>query len=108
MNAAEKATQSLTYLQKYAPDMYGKYLEFTKKLTELDALPHKTLELILLACSVMSQCEACIALHLENAATLGASREEILQAAFMAVAMGGSPKMMYLSHVFEGLEDLFD
>lgn len=30
MNAAEKASQSLTYLQKYAPDMYGKYLEFTK------------------------------------------------------------------------------
>ena len=108
MNSAEKAAQALTYLQKYSPDMYGKYLEFTKKLAELDALPHKTLELIMVGCSVMSQCEMCIALHVENAASMGATREEIMQAAFMAVAMGGSPKLMYLSYVFEALEDLFD
>jgi alkylhydroperoxidase/carboxymuconolactone decarboxylase family protein YurZ len=50
----------------------------------------------------------CVALHVENAASLGASREEILQAAFMAVAMGGSPKLKYLMYVFEALEDLFD
>ncbi|MCB2145812.1 MAG: carboxymuconolactone decarboxylase family protein [Deltaproteobacteria bacterium] len=108
MNSAEKATQALAYLQKYSPDMYAKYLEFTKKLAEGDTLPHKTLELILVACSVMSQCEMCIALHVENAATLGASREEILQAANMAVAMGGSPKLMYLMYVFEALEELFE
>ena len=108
MNSAEKTTQALAYLQKYAPDQYGKYLEFTKKLAEGDILPHKTLELILVACSVMSQCEMCIALHVENAASLGATREEILQAAFMAVAMGGSPKLMSLMYVFEALEDLFE
>lgn len=49
----------------------------------------------------------CIALHVEAAATLGASREEITQAAFMAVAMGGSPKLMYMMYVFEALNDLF-
>lgn len=107
MNSAEKTTQALAYLQKYAPDQYGKYLEFTKKLAEGEILPHKTLELILVACSVMSQCDMCVALHVENAASLGATREEILQAAFMAVAMGGSPKLMYLTYVFEALEDLF-
>ena len=107
MNSAEKATQALAYLQQYAPDTYGKYLEFTKKITEADALPHKTLELVMVACSIMSQCEMCIALHVENAASLGASQEEIQQAAFMAVAMGGSPKLMYMMYVFEILEDLF-
>ena len=43
-----------------------------------------------------------------QSAANGASREQILQAAFMAVAMGGSPKLMYLKYVFEALEDLFD
>ena len=108
MNSAEKATQALAYLQKHSPDMYAKYLEFTKKLAEVDALPHKTLELIMVGCAVMSQCEMCIALHVENAASLGASKEEIMQAAYMAVAMGGSPKLMYMTYVYEALEELFD
>ena len=66
------------------------------------------MELILVGCSVMSQCEMCISLHIQNAAMAGATREEIIQAAFMAVAMGGSPKMMYLMYVFEEVEDLFE
>lgn len=108
MNAAEKAAEAMSYLQKYAPDAYAKYLEFTKNLGETGGLPPVSLELILVACAVMSQCEMCVALHVENAAIQGASREQILQAAFMAVAMGGSPKLMYLKYVFEALEDLFD
>jgi AhpD family alkylhydroperoxidase len=108
MNAAEKASEAMAYLQKYAPDSYGKYLEFTKKLGETGGLSPATLELILVGCAVMSQCDMCITLHVENAAANGASREDILQAAFMAVAMGGSPKLMYLRYVFEALEDLFD
>lgn len=107
MNSAEKAGQALSFLNKYSPDQYGKYLEFTKELASMDALSHKQLELIMVACSVMSQCEMCIALHVEGAASMGASREEITQAAFMAVAMGGSPKLMYMSYVYDALDDLF-
>lgn len=108
MDAAEKASQAFAYLQKHTPEMYGKYLEFTKTLGETGDLPPKTLELILVGCSVMSQCEMCITIHVENAAAAGALREEILQAAMMAVAMGGSPKMMYLNYVFEALDELFE
>lgn len=108
MNSAEKAAEAMSYLQKYAPDEYGKYLEFTQKLGEKGGLPPETLELILVGCAVMSQCDMCITIHIENAAALGASRESILQAALMAVAMGGSPKLMYMKYVFEALEDLFD
>ncbi len=108
MNSSEKAGQSIAYLTKHSPNEYGKYLEFTKTLTAIDAIPHKELELIMVACAVMSQCEACIAIHVEAAASMGASKDEILQAAFMAVAMGGSPKLMYMSYVYEALEDLFE
>lgn len=108
MDAAEKAAEAMSYLQKYAPEEYGKYLEFTQKLGEKGGLSPESLELVLVGCAVMSQCEMCITIHVENAAALGASRESILQAAFMAVAMGGSPKLMYMKYVFEALEDLFD
>ncbi len=108
MNSSEKAGRSLAYLTKHSPNEYGKYLEFTKTLAAIDAIPHKELELIMVACAVMSQCEMCIAIHVEAAASMGASKDEILQAAFMAVAMGGSPKLMYMSYVYEALEDLFE
>ncbi len=108
MNTAEKTAEAMNYLQKYAPREYGKYLEFTQTLGGKGGLSPVTLELILVALAVMSQCDMCITLHIENAAALGASREDILQAAFMSVAMGGSPKLMYMSYVFEALEDLFD
>lgn len=107
MNSSEQAGQALSFLNKYSPRQYGKYLEFTKELAAIDAIPHKNLELIMVACGVMSQCEMCIALHVEAAASLGASQDEIIQAAFMAVAMGGSPKLMYMSYVYDALEDLF-
>jgi len=108
MNSSEKAGQALAYLSKHSPGEYGKYLEFTKTLAAIDAIPHKELELIMVACAVMSQCEMCVAIHVEAAASGGATKEEILQAAFMAVAMGGSPKLMYMSYVYEALEDLFE
>ena len=108
MDSAEKAAQAMSYLQKYAPEEYGKYLEFTERLGGSGGLPPITLELILVGCAVMSQCEMCITLHVENAASMGASREDITQAAMMGVAMGGSPKLMYTKYVFEALEDLFE
>ncbi|PIU32716.1 MAG: carboxymuconolactone decarboxylase family protein [Syntrophobacteraceae bacterium CG07_land_8_20_14_0_80_61_8] len=108
MNSAEKASEALSALRKNLPAVYAKYLEFTQSMGELGGLEPKMLELILVGCAVMSQCEMCITIHVEGSAANGAGREEILQAALMAVAMGGSPKMMYLKYVFEALEDLFE
>lgn len=108
MDAAEEAAQAIAYLQKHAPEVYAKYIEFTKSLGETSGLSLKVRELILVGCSVMSQCEMCITIHSEGAAASGATRGEIMQAAMMAVAMGGSPKMMYLKYVFEALDDLFE
>jgi alkylhydroperoxidase/carboxymuconolactone decarboxylase family protein YurZ len=50
----------------------------------------------------------CISLHVQNAASNGASRDEIIDAALLAVAMGGSPKMMHMKYVYEEVDKLFD
>jgi alkylhydroperoxidase/carboxymuconolactone decarboxylase family protein YurZ len=49
----------------------------------------------------------CISLHVQNAAMNGAARDEIIDAALLAVAMGGSPKMMYMSYVYEEVDKLY-
>ena len=43
------------------------------------------------------RCEYCINIHVKNALEEGASREEILEAASVAVAYGGSPSMAYVA-----------
>jgi AhpD family alkylhydroperoxidase len=107
MDAAEKAAMALSKMQTEAGDVFKNYLAFTKTISEFGPIDHKTQEMILIACSLMSQCEQCISLHIQNGAGLGLSREEILQAAMLAISMGGSPKMMYMRNVFEEVEDLF-
>lgn len=108
MNAAEKAAMTLAKMQKQAKNVFPKYLEFTKEISQYGPIDHKTQELIHVACSIMSQCDACISLHVQGAAGLGATKEEIMQAAMLAISMGGSPKMMYMYYVFDEIEDLFD
>lgn len=108
MDAAEKAASTLSKMTQKAGDVFPKYLAFTKEISEFGPIDHKTQELIHVACSMMSQCEMCISLHIQGAASHGASKEEIMQAAMLAIAMGGSPKVMYMHYVFDELEDLFD
>ncbi|WP_027183179.1 carboxymuconolactone decarboxylase family protein [Desulfovibrio inopinatus] len=108
MDAAEKAALVLSKMQSQAGDIFPKYIGFTKEISQYGPIDHKTQELIHVACSMMSQCEMCISLHVQGAASHGASKEEIMQAAMLAISMGGSPKMMYMKYVFEELEDLFD
>ena len=60
MNSSEKAGQAFTYLQIHSSKQCGNYFEFTKGLASMDASPHKQLELIMVACAVMSQGEMCV------------------------------------------------
>lgn len=107
MDAAEKAAEVLAKMTREAGDVFPGYLAFTKKISDFGPIDHKTQELILLGCAMMSQCEMCISLHAQGAASLGASREEIMQAAMLSISMGGSPKVMYMKYLFEEIEDLF-
>jgi selenide,water dikinase len=65
------------------------------------ALPEKTKELILFSLVVASRCEPCLAAHLRKAQEMGIRREELDEAAWCAIAMGGAPVKMFYQ---EGLE----
>ena len=55
----------------------------------------KTRELIALALTVRTQCKYCIVLHCHNAINLGATKEEIYEAASLAIPFGGSKSFAY-------------
>ena len=69
-------------------------------------LSGKDKELIAISVSITQQCEWCIAFHVNNALEEGASREEIMEAAWVAVLMGGGPALMHAGLVLEALDEM--
>jgi AhpD family alkylhydroperoxidase len=63
-------------------------------------------ELIALAIGLAVRCENCVYAHVSAALRAGATREQILEAAGVAVLMQGGPTYTYLPRVTEALEAL--
>ena len=63
-------------------------------------------ELIALAIGLAVRCENCIYAHVSAAVRAGATREQILDAAGVAVLMQGGPSYTYLPRVVEALDAL--
>ncbi|WP_147819759.1 carboxymuconolactone decarboxylase family protein [Salidesulfovibrio onnuriiensis] len=105
---AEKAVELFRHMNKHRRDIFKAYQSFTSAIKKGSSIEGKYQSLILIACSILSQCDMCISLHVQNAATQGATKDEIIDAGLLAVAMGGSPKMMYMKYVYEEVAKLFD
>lgn len=78
---------------------------FSKTMAE-GALTVKQKELVAIGIAVAKQCEPCIKLHAKKCLDAGATREEILEAAGVAVMMGGGPAYTHVPVVIESLDEL--
>ncbi len=70
------------------------------------ALSVRDKELIALGIGVSTRCENCIYAHVKAAVKAGATPEQVLEAAGVAVLMQGGPSYTYLPRVTEALEAL--
>jgi AhpD family alkylhydroperoxidase len=64
---------------------------------KLDA---KTKELIAAAIGLSVHCKYCIVHHVHAALKAGATREELIEAAFTAIGMNGGPSLTYAATLF--------
>ena len=92
-------------LHKELPEQMTAFQNFLVASEKPSILDMKTKELINVALSVCSQCQWCIAMHVENAYKKGATRQEIIDAASMAVLMHGGPALMYMIPLKEALDE---
>ncbi len=76
------------------------------KVMKDGALSAKEKELIALGIGVAVHCEPCIISHTQKCMEAGATRQQILEAASVAVMMGGGPAYTHLPIVLETLDDL--
>ncbi|MEN6308457.1 MAG: selenide, water dikinase SelD [Anaerohalosphaeraceae bacterium] len=79
-------------------DLYKQFLLAVGKPGGLDAY---TKQAINIALSVLSKCEPCLKIHVEKARKMGFSQPEIDEAAWMGIAFGGSPVMMFYKSLSE-------
>jgi len=72
-----------------------KFLEFMGQVNRPAGLDAYTKQAIAIALSVAQRCEPCIKSHIAKARKKGFSEEEIDEAAWMGIAFGGAPCMMF-------------
>ena len=72
------------------------------------ALSTKTKELMSVAIAVYNRSEYCIVYHVYKSLELGATREEIIEAAMVAVGFGGGPSMAYSVTLLKDAIDEFE
>ena len=97
----ESGTQKL---QKAMPDVLKGFGSLFQSVMKNGHLSEKEKELIAIGISVSVRCEPCIYLHVKKCLSAKATREEILEAASVAVMMQGGPSYTYMHKVIDALE----
>lgn len=100
----KEVMETMSFAGEIAPNLQEKFMEFNQAVLAKGNLSVKVKELIALAISLSSSCEWCITYHVNMASQNGASKEEILEAGYIAVLMSGSPALMHMHVLKEALE----
>lgn len=82
-------------------DILKGYRELSAAGNTTNLLGAKTRELIALAVAVTRQCDGCIAVHTEAAIREGATRDEIVEALGVAVAVNAGATLIFSSRVMD-------
>ncbi len=93
-------------LGKSLPEVVEGFAKMNRAAAAEGVLSAKTKELIALAISVATRCDACIALHTRAAVKMGITREEFLEMLGVAIYMGGGPSYTYSAQALEAYDQL--
>ena len=88
------------------PGVMKPHTEFINKVYADGALPTKVKRLIALGVALRSGCDGCIIAQTRRAVEAGASKEEVVEAVAVAVAMGGTPAIGWQWRVIKVLEEM--
>lgn len=87
----EKSKQDRVKMKELTGDMVSGFAGLYHRVMQDGVLSRREKELIALGIGVARSCVPCIRDHVENCLKTGATKEQILEAASVAVMMGGGP-----------------
>ncbi|MFH2219290.1 MAG: carboxymuconolactone decarboxylase family protein [Pseudomonadota bacterium] len=85
----ERFRKGVDILSKEIPDTTKRMFDFIHKVQKKGKLSVREKELIAIGVSLYHKCEDCIAVHVLNALQAGCTRQEIMEAAEIAMVFGG-------------------
>jgi AhpD family alkylhydroperoxidase len=100
----EKFEKDTTKMKELAGNMMTGFGTLFSKVMGEGALTVREKELIALGIAVAAPCAPCIKLHVKKCLGAGATKEQILEAASVAVMMAGGPGFTHLPVVIDALE----
>jgi AhpD family alkylhydroperoxidase len=86
---------------KANPEITRGYQGLSSAGAKAGLLDPKTRELVALAVAVTRQCDGCIATHVDAAILHGASREEVVEALGVAIAVNAGAALVYSARVMD-------
>lgn len=89
----ERFRKGVDILSKEMPDTIKSLFGFINTAQKKGQLSVREKELIAIGISLYHRCEDCIAVHVSNAFAAGCTRQEILEAAEIAMVFGGGPTL---------------
>lgn len=104
-NSVNSVMQMMEELSKHQPETMRHFKAFMGSVLKEGILDTKTKELIAIGTSITARCKYCIAIHVNKAIQAGATREEIMEAATVAMFMGGGPAMTYVVEVKKAVDE---
>ena len=102
----DKFKNDAAKMKEQTPDMINGFGHLFSKVMAEGSITALEKEYIAVAIAVAIQCTPCIKLHVKKCLDAGATKEQVLEAACVAVMMGGGPAYTHIPVVIDTLETL--
>src|SRR5690606_23265595 len=97
---------AIAKLRAGAPGPMRAFSGLAREALTPGTLDVKTKELLAIGIAIAVRCDGCIGFHVKAALRAGASREEVLEAAAMAIYMGAGPSMIYAAETLRAFDEI--
>jgi len=102
----ETWNETMESMKRQAPEIGRAFGAMYPKLMGDGALSLREKELIALGIGMAVRCEPCVYAHAEKAVKAGATREQLIEAAGVVVAMQGGPGYVHVPELLDAMEAL--
>lgn len=98
-------SEAMKALGKEVPEVFRAFENTESCVFAPGSIDSKTKHLIAVGICACIRCRHCAARHVSEALKGGATRDELMEAASVAVALGGSPSLAYTATTFREILD---
>jgi len=102
----EESHERMSRAKAAAPDVVKGFGGLFQSVMKDGAVSLREKELVAVGIGLALRCDSCIYAHVDKAMKAGATREQVIEAAGVAIMMQGGPTYTYLPKVVEALDAL--